>query len=272
MEANDDVTIVTGIDPGIRNTGVCQYDLSTGRVIRVGLYDMAEGFEEREDRSLSKIDHVIRRVRELALARAIFREADEIRIEYQFEGLYSIAIHATFVATLLGIGKRVRTIFKESVHAQFRHIFTRGAGNGAHKTSATRYGPDYLCSADLALMARVGHAHHCYDALFFCLYDPSKKASAKRSAPRKRRAAARASDSDTPARAPKRKKAQSRKKKSSAASRSIAAKPKKGKRADTLRQTSLLETTTTTATAAAAAHRPRRAATRGRIGDVVVLE
>lgn len=234
-------TLVTGIDPGLRNTGVCQYNLQTGRVVRVALYDMAEGFEEREDRSLTKLDHVIRRVSRLALTRPIFLGSDEVRVEYQFEGLYSIAIHAAFVAALTDRVPRVRTVFKESVHAQFRDVFGRGRGNASNKTSAVIGGSARLCAADLALMARLGHANHCYDALYFCLYDPSISASASRSKERKRRASTQVSSEAAPS--AKKKKAQSKKQKTQNDCQSMGAKKKKKKTkaTDRLRQTSLLD-------------------------------
>jgi hypothetical protein len=161
------MTVITGVDPGLVNTGVCQ--VRDGRVVRVALFNLARGHNED---ALPLVEHVTKRIAHLVATHPIFTEADEVRVEFQHEGLMNQVIMAGVLAC---VGARGVVVYMATVHAQFPDVFVRGAGRPAHKKASVSHGAQRLGAHERLLFGRyrTGDRNHIYDAFWFCVCDPA---------------------------------------------------------------------------------------------------
>ena len=146
--------LITSIDPGLEHTGVCQYSTEADRIVKAALFSMKEGFETRKNKSLTLYEYVCKRVHRIASEESIFRNADEIRIEFQFKGLYNITIKTVFTTVFNSLGIPVKIIHIASLHKQFPSVFKEyGAGNSRNKNLSQQGAEQRITNSEAKIIA-----------------------------------------------------------------------------------------------------------------------
>lgn len=180
--------LITSIDPGLEHTGVCQYCTKSLKIVNAGLFSMKAGYEVRADKSITLYEYVCKRVYFIASHEAIFRSANEIRIEFQFKGLYNITIKTAFTTAFNSLKIPVKVFHIASLHKQFPEVFYKyGAGNPENKKLSQQGAEERITNNEARIVADAARSfsgsrkmkkdqrNHIYDAYWFCLFDSAKK-------------------------------------------------------------------------------------------------